>query len=70
MLKEEECLCCREVPEVVDIFQSSSETVQYLTFVPDIHPVCLNEAVLQASYAGMADMKHRGENVPSVPKKL
>ena len=72
MRKEEECLCCREMPALVDIFRSSSETetVQCITFVPDFHPVCLNKAVLRASYAGMADMKHRGENVPAVPKKL
>ena len=30
MLKEEECLSCREVPEVADIFQLSSETMQCL----------------------------------------
>ena len=64
---ERECLCCQDL-QALDSLIISSTNCNTLDNV-DFNAVCLNHAVLQASYAALRSQRH-GDSIDALPPQL
>ena len=71
MATNEECVCCMEIPEVVEKMNELGDpNLVCITRHPGFSPVCINTWVLQTSYYQHRQDYGTTELPPSVPSKF